>query len=132
MDSLYTAVVHSEHRALWKPIDLNQRVRESLSPRCSKLPVSLSILQFMRENCQDGALKKNGISVNMFCCWNKTQGMFEKRSFHLLASLWESHITAHSSQAVKERFVLLVIQLILNARIQEEIYEIKAFGKHAS
>ncbi|RVE57048.1 hypothetical protein OJAV_G00212290 [Oryzias javanicus] len=36
MDSLYTAVMHSEHRSLWKPIDLNQRVREgSSSPLCS-------------------------------------------------------------------------------------------------
>lgn len=27
MDSLRAAVMHSEHRSLWKPIDLNQRVR---------------------------------------------------------------------------------------------------------
>lgn len=27
MDFLHAAVMHSEHRSLWKPIDLNQRVR---------------------------------------------------------------------------------------------------------
>lgn len=63
MDSLYTAVVHSEHRALWKPIDLNQRVREGLSPHCSKLPVSLSRVEFMRGgNCQDSTPTKKGAS----------------------------------------------------------------------
>ena len=58
MDSLYTAVVHSEHRALWKPIDLNQRVRESLSPHCSKLPVSLSRVEFMRWGRGGGGLPR--------------------------------------------------------------------------
>lgn len=72
--SLYTAVVHSEHRALWKPIDLNQRVRESLSPSCSKLPVSLSVVQFMRENCQDSVLTK-GISETCLLLEENTGGV---------------------------------------------------------
>lgn len=45
MNSLCAAVVHSEHRVLWKHIDLNQSVCVcvqagvgSLSPHCSRLP----------------------------------------------------------------------------------------------
>lgn len=47
---------------------------QSLSPRCSKLPVSLSIIQFMKENCQGRALTK-GISGKKkhVCSWSNIQ-----------------------------------------------------------
>lgn len=120
MDSLYAAVAHSEHRALWKPIDLNQRVGESSSPHCSKLPLSLGSAQLVWGRTAKTVHWGRGMSRNMLASGKKDkkkiQGISENTVFLCWLDVSWCTLLVHFI-AWKGRCALLATWLIITDRM---------------